>query len=322
MSNAVRTAIYLGILTALVVAVAWLFGFDLWQGLIAAAAVNFAAYWFSDRLALRAAKAKPVGEREMPEVYAIVRELTEKEGMPMPEIYRIKTKQANAFATGRNPRHAAVAVTDGIMDLLGERELRGVLGHEISHVENRDILISSMAAVLAAALSFFVSRAAFSGKENSIWLIPAVIFTPIASAVLQAGISKTREYQADHDGGMVTEDPLSLASALEDIENSVKKFPMAINAAIGSLFIAPPAMGFGGRLGSLLNLLSTHPPTEDRIEELEELAEEHGWDEAQAAGDKPVGSVGDAPRVRREREPGQAETRRAGGRFGSRRRRS
>jgi heat shock protein HtpX len=307
-------------MTALVVGVAWLLGFDLWQGLLGAVAVNFAAFWFSDRMALRAAKAKPVSEREMPEVYAIVRELTEKQGMPMPGIYRIKTKQANAFATGRSPRKAAVAVTDGIMDLLNERELRGVLGHEISHVKNRDILISSVSAVLAAALSFFVSRAAFSDKKNSAWLIPAVVFTPIASAILRSGISKTREFEADHDGGTVTEDPLSLASALEGIENSARTFPLRLNAAIGGLFISDPLLGFGGAR-RMLSVLSTHPPTEERVARLEAQARDRGWDQAPPTDDKPVGAADD--KARRERPQVQQQTRRSdSGLFGNRRKRS
>jgi heat shock protein HtpX len=276
MSNNLRTVLLLGALTALVVGVAWLFGIPLWGGLAAAAAVNFSAYWFSDKMALRAARAKPVKERQMPEVYRIVRELTHEQGMPMPSIHRIKSQQANAFATGRNPSHAAVAVTDGIMDLLDERELRGVLGHELSHVKNRDILISSIAAVLGAALSFFVSRAAWSGKSNSGWLIPAIVFTPFAAAVLRSGVSKTREFEADHDGGELTTDPLALASALERIEEGARRFPLRINAAVGGLFVSDPLLGFGA--GGLRSMLSTHPPTSERVARLESLADERGWD--------------------------------------------
>lgn len=302
MSNGVRTALYLGVLTALVVAIAWLLGAPLWGALGAAAAANFAAYWFSDKLALRGARARPVTEQQMPDVYRIVRELTEQEGMPMPSIHRIKTNQANAFATGRNPRHAAVAVTDGIMDLLDEQELRGVLGHELSHVKNRDILISSIAAVLGATLSFAISRAAWSGKNNSGWMLPAIILTPIASVVLRSGISKTREFEADHDGGEITEDPLALASALERIEDSTRRFPMKLNAALGALFISDPLLGFGG--SGMLNLLSTHPPTVERVARLNAQAEEHGWDDQPPHADEdPAAGAG-----RSERQPGQQRT--------------
>lgn len=290
MGNNIRTVLLLGVLTALVVGVAWLFGMPLWGGLATAAAVNFAAYWFSDKMALRAARAKPVEERQMPAVYRIVRELTEASGMPMPSIHRIKSQQANAFATGRNPRHAAVAVTDGIMDLLDERELRGVLGHELSHVKNRDILISSIAGVLAAALSFFVSRAAWSGKSNSGWLLPAIVFTPFAAAVLRSGVSKTREFEADHDGGELTTDPLALASALERIEEGARRFPLRINAAIGGLFVSDPLLGFGA--GGLRGMLSTHPPTSERVARLESLAEERGWGDQQGPQSRRAGRPG------------------------------
>lgn len=276
MSNNLRTVLLLGVMTALVVGIAWLFGVPLWGGLITAAVINFSAYWFSDKMALKGARAKPVTERQMPEVYRIVRELTVENGMPMPSIHRIKSGQANAFATGRNPRHAAVAVTDGIMDLLDERELRGVLGHELSHVKNRDILISSIAAVLGAALSFFVSRSVWSSKESSAWIIPASIFTPFASAILRSGISKTREFEADHDGGELTTDPLALASALERIEDGARKFPLRLNAALGGLFISDPLLGFSPMRG-LRSMLSTHPPTNERVARLAELAEAKGW---------------------------------------------
>jgi heat shock protein HtpX len=245
---------------------------------------NFAMYWFSDRLAIASTRSKPVTEKQYPDLYRIVRELTHEQGMPMPRIYVSDMMQPNAFATGRNPEHAAVAVTKGILEIVDERELRGVLAHEISHVANHDILISSVAAAIGTAITYLAQMAFFfggfggsddEGGTNPLVMLLALILAPIAAGIIQMAVSRSREYQADESGAFLSNDPDALASALRKLEVYSKKVPVPSSVAPSEahLFIVNP---FGGRPGGymLSNLFSTHPPTEERIARLARLKSE------------------------------------------------
>ncbi len=245
---------------------------------------NFAMYWFSDRIALATTHSKPVSEREAPEVYRIVRELTQTSGLPMPRIYVSDMAQPNAFATGRNPEHAAVSVTKGILQILDDRELRGVLAHELSHVANRDILISSIASAIGMSITFLARFAFFFGgsddRNNPLGpfaLIISWVLAPIAAAVIQMAVSRSREYQADESGALLSSDPEALASALRKLEQTAKQVPVpqTVAPAQANLFIVNP---FSGRnTGHMLaNLFSTHPPTEQRVARLEEIRRQMG----------------------------------------------
>jgi heat shock protein HtpX len=264
----------------------WWLGYELggpngfWIGLVFAAVINLGAYFFSDKLALAASRAKPVDEQQLPQVYSMIRNLAMRQEMPMPRIYLIDSPQPNAFATGRNPKHAAVAVTSGIVEVMTYEELEGVLAHELSHVRNRDILISSVAAMLAAALTIF-ARMAFwfgggrrGGRENPLGAVIALaslILAPIAAMLIRMAISRAREYQADASGAQLTGQPLKLASALSKIGSGTARIPMQVNPAVSQLFIDNPLKAFGRR-GSMLSVLATHPPIEERIRRLEEMA--------------------------------------------------
>ncbi|HDH24747.1 MAG TPA: protease HtpX [Actinobacteria bacterium] len=283
--NNLKTVALLGFLSALV----WYLGMTLFRGsggfyvgLIFAVGINVVTYFFSDKLALKMSRAKPVTEQELPQIYSIVRNLTTQADMPMPRIYMIDSPQPNAFATGRNPSHAAVAVTSGIMQILNRDELEGVIGHELSHVRNRDILISSIAAMLAAALSIS-ARMAFwfgggrrSSRDNPLGGIVALvslILAPIAAMIIRLAISRAREYQADASGATLTGQPLNLASALRKLEMGTSRVPMNVNPAVSQLFIADPLKALKGRNRGLFGkLFSTHPPIEDRVRRLEEMA--------------------------------------------------
>lgn len=283
--NNVKTAALLAFLGALFVGVGFLLGGPQ-GGLIAigfAVVFNFGVYFFSDRIALASAKAKPIAAGELPNVESIVSSLAQREGMPMPDLYLIDSAQPNAFATGRSPKKAAVAVTTGILELLDHRELEGVLAHELAHVKNRDVLIATIAATIAAALSFLARIAFWSslgGRRRSgnaltaIVGLVAMILAPIAAALIQMAISRSREYEADHDGAEVTGSPLALASALRKISDGVSRVPMDVNPALSQLFIADPLKAFGakGRRGQMGRMFSTHPPVEVRIERLEKMA--------------------------------------------------
>jgi heat shock protein HtpX len=247
-------------------------------GLIIAVGFNLLAYFFSDKLALAASRAKPVTEEELPEVYAIVRRLALQTKMPEPRIYLIDSPQPNAFATGRSPRKAAVAVTTGILQVLTVDELEGVLAHELAHVRNRDILISSIAAMIAAALTMLARMAFwFGGGDNresplgAIGAILSLIVAPIAAMLIRLAISRTREFQADETGAEITGRPMVLASALEKISAGTSKIPMNVNPATAQLFIDNPMKAARGG-GGMMRLLSTHPPTEERIERLTRIA--------------------------------------------------
>jgi heat shock protein HtpX len=236
-----------------------------------AVVMNFGSYWFSDRIVLAIYKAKPVTESEDPALHTIVRNLSTRAGLPMPRVYRIPNPSPNAFATGRNPEHAVVAVTDGIRQLLTDDELAGVIGHELAHIGHRDILISSIAATLAGAVMMLANMARWAmifgrggDKDNNpIALFAMAILAPIAAIIIQMAVSRSREYQADQTGAKIAGDPRSLASALEKLTMATKGVPMAANPATSHMFIVKP---FSGK--SLLSLFSTHPPVEKRIERL------------------------------------------------------
>jgi heat shock protein HtpX len=237
---------------------------------------NVAMYWFSGSIAVKATRSKPVTEAQYPELYRIVRELSEANRMPMPEIYVSDMTQPNAFATGRNPRNAKVAVTKGILQILDERELRGVLAHELSHVANRDILVSSIAAAIGTAISYLAQMAFWFGGDddnaNPLVLLVAWIFAPLAAAVIQMAVSRSREYQADESGAILSRDPDALASALLKLEDASKRVPApaTLNPSEAHLFIVNPLRG-GGSRRSFAGLFSTHPPTAERVARLQEV---------------------------------------------------
>jgi heat shock protein HtpX len=278
--NGLKTAALLGLLSALILGVGYWVGGSggLVFAVIISLAINAGTYFFSDKLALRAMRAQPVSEAEFPALYQIVRELSQSAGQPMPKLYVSPSMQPNAFATGRNPQHAAVAVTVGITHLLDHRELRGVIGHELSHVYNRDILISSVAAALAGIITMFAQLALFlplGGSDdddgpNPAALLLMLILGPLAATVIQLAISRNREYQADASGAALTNDPLALASALEKIQYGASRMPLPAEGQLTSaahLMIANPF-----RTGGIGALFSTHPPMEQRIARLRQQA--------------------------------------------------
>jgi heat shock protein HtpX len=251
--------------------------------LVLAVVFNFAMYWFSDKIAIKTTRSKPVSERDMPDYYRIVRELTNEQRLPMPKLFVSEMQQPNAFATGRNPEHASVAVTRGILQILDERELRGVLAHELSHVANRDILISSIAAAIGMSITFLARFAFFFGGSddegggNIFALLLAWILAPIAAMLIQMAVTRSREYQADESGAFLSKDPDALASALVKLEQASRQVPplATVSPAEAHMFIVNPmnALQARGR-GGISSLFRTHPPTEARVERLRAIASE------------------------------------------------
>jgi heat shock protein HtpX len=281
MGSIFKTTILLGALTGLLMLIGGLVGgrHGVQIALIFAVAMNFFSYWFSDKMVLAAYHAQPIDAASAPEVFAIVQELALQAHIPMPRLYLIDSDTPNAFATGRNPNHAAVAVTRGIMRICSRDELKGVLAHELSHVINRDILTSSIAATLAGAVMMLGTMArwgaifgGFGGRDEDerggmIGLLVAAILAPIAASLIQLAISRTREYQADASGAKLSHHPLFLANALRKLESANERMPLDAGPATAHLFIVNPLSAEG-----MMRLFSTHPPIEERIRRLEQMA--------------------------------------------------
>lgn len=268
--NNLRTAVLLATLSGLLIAIGGVVGGI--GGVIIAAVIamvmNFGSYWFSADIVLRSSGAHEIERAQDPHLFAMIEEVAERIGMPMPRVYLMDTPQPNAFATGRSPKHAAVAVTTGIRQMLNDRELRGVLGHEMAHVKNRDILTSSVVATIASAISMvsFMALCFGGGRRNGIAALVAAIVAPIAATIIQSAISRSREFEADHDGATAVGDPEALASALAKIEAGVQRIPRAVPDATAHLYIANP---FGGLKHQLF---STHPSTDERIRRLHAMS--------------------------------------------------
>jgi len=280
MNSFLKTTFLLGVMTGLVMVIGGLLGGrnGIAIAFVVAAVMNFVSYWFSDKIVLKAYGAKPLDASNAPELYSIVNELAQSAGIPMPQLYLIDTDTPNAFATGRNPHHAAVAVTRGIMRICSRDELKGVLGHELSHVINRDILTSSIAATMAGAimmLASWVRWGAIFGLGRSdedegggiLGLIVIGVLAPIAASMIQLAISRTREYQADASGARLTHNPLYLANALRKLESANERMPLDASPATAHLFIVNPLSAQG-----IARLFSTHPPIEERIHRLEQMS--------------------------------------------------
>ena len=272
--NGVKTAALFGGIFTLLLLVGYALGGSMLMWLFGLGGVAMSAYtyWNSDKLAIKAMRAQPADPMQFPAMYRIVQELSQKAGQPMPRLYVSPTRAPNAFATGRNPEHAAVCCTEGILQLLDERELRGVLGHELMHVYNRDILTGSVAGAIAGVISSVASIGLwFGGRDrNPIAAIAIALLAPVAAMVIQMAISRTREYDADEDGASLTGDPLALASALRKLERGVQQAPLEPTPQLQNashMMIANPF-----RAADLSKLMSTHPPMDQRIERLERMA--------------------------------------------------
>jgi heat shock protein HtpX len=272
--NTAKTAILMTGLTALLVGVGSMLGGGTGAliALGAAVVMNFSSYWFSDKIVLRMYRAEEATEQDAPELYSVVRELAGRAGLPMPKVYVIPSDAPNAFATGRNPNHAAVAATSGIVRLLSREELAGVMAHELAHVRNRDILIGTLAATIAGAISLLAQFAFFFGggrDENRggiFGLLVMLIVAPMAAMLIQMAVSRSREYQADQTGAEICGNPLWLASALRKLEMASRRVPMDATPATAHMFIVNPLRG-----GGMTKLFSTHPPMKDRVERLEQM---------------------------------------------------
>lgn len=280
MAATAKTLLLMGVLTGLLAGLGYLFLGGL-TGLIffvvLAGIFNLGAYWFSDKLALRMAGAREVTPEEAPRLHRIVEEVTSLTTLPKPKVYIVDNPSPNAFATGRNPTHAVVAATTGIMDLLDDRELKGVIAHELGHVGNRDILIGAVAAMLAGAIAWVTQSMMFGmlfggrrNNENTLLALAAIVLMPIAASIIQLSISRTREYEADHTGAKTTHDPDALADALAKLEQGVVMRPMQVNPAAAHMYIVNPLAGLRGAKFS--GLFSTHPPIEERIARLRQMA--------------------------------------------------
>ncbi|MBO9703962.1 zinc metalloprotease HtpX [Arthrobacter sp. Y-9] len=282
--NGLKTAALFGVLWAVLLGLGALIGFwtrsaaPIWIMALIGVATTFYSYWNSDKIAIRSMQAVEIPEAQAPELYRVVRELSQTAGQPMPRIYISPTMTPNAFATGRNPQHAAVCVTHGIVQLLNDRELRGVLGHELMHVYNRDILTSSVAAAVAGVITSVAQFMMFFGggsrdgerNMNPLAAIAMALLAPFAASLIQMAISRTREYDADEDGAKLTGDPLALASALSKIERGVSQYPLPAEQTLvntSHLMIANPFRG-----ANVAKLFATHPPMKERIARLERMA--------------------------------------------------
>ncbi len=280
MAATAKTLLLMGVLTGLLGALGYLFLGGL-AGLIffvvLAGAFNLFAYWKSDALALRMAGAREVTPQEEPRLHRLVEEVTSLTSLPKPRVYIVENPSPNAFATGRNPQHAVVAATTGIMAILDDRELKGVIAHELGHVGNRDILIGAVAAMLAGAIAWVTQSMMwgmlFGGRrnnENGLLAILAIVLMPIAASIIQLSISRTREYEADRTGAKTTHDPDALADALAKLESGSRMRPMQVNPAAAHMYIVNPLAGLRGQ--NFSGLFSTHPPIEERIRRLRQMA--------------------------------------------------
>jgi len=277
MGNQIRTALLLAAMTAVILFIGQLMGGrqGLTLALFLAGAMNFFSYWYSDKLVLRMYRAREVGPTESPELHAVVSRLAQRAGLPMPKVYVIPQEAPNAFATGRNPEHAVVAVTEGLLQIMDRRQLEGVLAHELGHVKNRDILIGTVAATMAGAVMMLASMARWSaifgggqrdsegGGASGLGLILMSILAPIGAAIIQMAISRSREYLADSTGAAIAGNPEGLAGALEKLGAYSRRIPMQANPSTAHMFIVNPLSG-----RSLQSLFSTHPPVEERIARL------------------------------------------------------
>ncbi|NPB06392.1 MAG: zinc metalloprotease HtpX [Aquificae bacterium] len=288
MSWTIRTVLLLGVLTGLLMALGGLIGgtAGMLVGLIFAGIMNFISYWFSDKIVLSMYGAREIPYEEAPWLHDMVAELAQRANMPKPPIYLVPMEQPNAFATGRGPGHAAVGVTRGILELLDREELKGVLAHELAHIKNRDVLVASIAATIAGAIGFLANMAQWAlffggfnrdeeeeggGILEVVSAVLMIVLVPIIATIIQLAISRAREYLADETGAKICGCPEALARALKKIHEYVTKIPAPVNPGTAHLFIENPLKGEG-----LLELLSTHPPTEKRIERLCKLAREMG----------------------------------------------
>ncbi len=268
-----RTTILMATLGGLLVAIGYAIGGINIAGVFLAIALvmNFVAYWFSDKIAIASARAKPISEQEAPGLYQMVRELTTRAEVPMPRLYMIPSEQPNAFATGRGPKHSAVAVTEGITKLLSEDELRGVIAHELAHIRNRDILTQSVASAIGAMITYLAYFFMWFGSDSNSPLslvanLALVLLAPIAATLIQLAVSRQREYAADATGADICGNPESLASALLRLEEGAKAIPMQVNQATESMYIVKPFKG-----GGIASLFSTHPPIEERVRRLRQM---------------------------------------------------
>jgi heat shock protein HtpX len=268
-----RTTILMATLGGLLVAIGYAIGGIQIASvfLVIALVMNFVSYWFSDKIALKMSGAKPVSESEAPGLYQMVRELTTRADLPMPSLHVIPHDQPNAFATGRNPKHSAVAVTSGITKLLSEDELRGVISHELAHIGNRDILTQSVASAIGAMITYLAYFFLWFGSDDNSPLslvasLAMVLLAPLAASLIQLAISRQREYGADATGAQISGNPESLASALLRLEEGAKAMPMQVNQAAEPLFIVKPFSG-----GGIGRLFSTHPPIEERVRRLRQM---------------------------------------------------
>ena len=280
MVNTMKTFILMAALTALFMFAGRALGGQSGMAfaLLMALGMNFFAFWYSDRLALTMSRAREVSYEQAPQLHAMIERLASNAGLPKPRVYVMPGQTPNAFATGRNPEHAALAVTEGLLQLLQPDELEGVIGHELGHIKNRDILISSMAAVMAGAISYLATMAQWAmifggggnddkGRSNLVSLLVMMIVAPLAAVIIQMAISRSREYLADGTGAKICGHPISLANALQRLEEYNRRLPMKVNPATAQMYIVNPLAG-----GTMASLFSTHPPIQERIKRLRAMA--------------------------------------------------